>query len=76
MATGVSDEQIDRLANCLSKDDMVKIAEDYMDISDEIIKNRKFRHKDPQDFNRDIIRYWTVKNPDNQIQVTDITHIQ
>ena len=49
---------------------MMRIAEGYMDIGPETIKNLKNDHHDDSvGFNRDIIQYWMIKNRDNQIQV-------
>ena len=62
--------QIVRLAAAISADNMSAIAEGYMDISDETIKNKKFENKDDAEaFNREILKYWTYGNPDNQVQV-------
>ena len=76
MATGAGDRerltprQIVRLAAAISADNMAAIAEGYMDISDETIKNKKFENKDNAEaFNRDIIKQWAYRNPDNQVQV-------
>ena len=66
----LTQKQIVRLAAAISVDNMASIAEGYMDISDETIKNtwRENQGK-AQAFNRDIIKYWANKNPEDQIQV-------
>ena len=75
MATGgdldhLTRKQIVRLAAAISADNMASIAEGYMDIDDATIKNKKFENKDNAEaFNRDIIKHWMYKNPDNQVQV-------
>ena len=76
MATGAKDglltnREVVRLAASISANDMAAIAEGYMSISPETIKNIKFENKDDaQAFNRGIIRQWAYMNPDKQIQVT------
>ena len=61
--------QIVRLASAISATSMESIAEGYMDISDETIKNIRRDASNSEAFNKDIIKYWTHKNPDNQVQV-------
>ena len=62
MATGGASEQLThrqivRLATAISDHNMAAIAEGYMDISDETIKNVKYENKgNPEAFNREIIR--------------------
>ena len=81
MATGVNDgqltnPQIVRLASAISAKDMAAIAEGYMDIDDAAIKILESKHKyDAGAFNREIIRYWTRRNPDKQIQVIYTGHL-
>ena len=63
-------EQIVHLASAISANNMAAIAEGYLDISDEIIKNIKFETKDSAEaFNREIIKNWIYKNPENQLKV-------
>ena len=75
MATGGEDpgqltrKQIVRLAASISADNMQSIAEGYMDISPETIKNIRRDASNAEAFNRDVIRHWANKNPDNQVQV-------
>ena len=62
--------QIVRLAAVISADNMAAIAEGYLDISDETIENTKYENNDNAEaFNWDIIKKWTYRNPDNQVQV-------
>ena len=61
--------QIVRLASAISADNMESVAEGYMDIDHETIKNIRRDASSSEAFNRDIIRYWSNKNPDNQIKV-------
>ena len=65
-------KQIVRLAAVISVHKMAAMAEGYIDISDETIKNRKFENKDNAEaFNREIIKYWLNKNSGrNQIWVS------
>ena len=63
-------KQIVRLSAAISANNMMGIAEGYMDIDDATIKNKKFENKDDaQAFNREIIKIWQYKNPDNQVEV-------
>ena len=75
MATGVNDGQLTnrqlvRLAASISGDNMESIAEGYLDISPETIKNLKAvnRHNS-EAFNREILRTWISKNSENPRQV-------
>ena len=61
--------QIVRLASAISADNMESVAEGYLDIDHETIKNIRRDASNSEAFNRDIIRYWSNKNPDNQVQV-------
>ena len=66
----LSPPQIVDLAAAISADKMEAIAEGYLDIPSETIKNLKFETKDSAEtFNREIIRCWAYKNPENQVQV-------
>ena len=70
----LNNNQIVRLAANISANNMAAIAEGYMDISSETIKNKKYENKDDAEaFNRGIIRYWMNKNPDNQVEVSLIS---
>ena len=74
MATGgnpeqLTNRQIVRLAAAISADKMTSIAEGYMDIDNETVKNIRRNEGDSEAFNREIIRYWMNKNPDNQVEV-------
>ena len=64
--------QIVRLAAAISADNMAAIAEGYMDISDETIKNKKYENKDSAEaFNREMLKYWSYKNSgDDQVYVS------
>ena len=65
--------QIVRLAAAISANNMAAIAEGYMDISDETIKNKKYENKDDAEaFNREIIKYWLRKNPQEQVRVRSL----
>ena len=77
MASGGSPDQLTRkqivrLATAISADNMAAIAEGYMDIETETVKNLQYENRDKaQAFTRDVIRLWTNKNSGpNQIQVT------
>ena len=59
--------QIVRLAASISSDNMESIAEGYMDIDTETVKNTRRDASNSQAFNRDIIRVWANKNPDGQV---------
>ena len=62
----LTNRQIVRLAAAISANNMAAIAEGYMDISDETIKNKKYENKDDaQAFNREIIKVWVYKNSGN-----------
>ena len=64
-------KQIVRLAAAISAEKMAAIAEGYMDIDDATIKNKKYENKDDAEaFNREIIKTWLYKNPDNQVKVS------
>ena len=76
MATGKNDpdqlsrRQIVRLAAAISTDNMESIAEGYLDISPETVKNIRRDTSNSEAFNRDVIGYWCHKNLDNQVQVS------
>ena len=63
--------QIVRLAAAIPANNMAVIAEGYLDIDDATIKNIKYENKDDaQAFNREIIKLWAYKNPENQVKVS------
>ena len=64
--------QIVRLAATISAGNMAAIAEGYMGISDETIKNKKYENKDSAEaFNREMLKYWSYKNSgDDQVYVS------
>ena len=51
---------------------MAAIAEGYMDISDETIKNKKYENKGSAEaFNREMLKYWSYKNSgDDKVYVS------
>ena len=59
---GITPRQIVRLAAAISADNMAAIAEGYMDISDETIKNIRRDTSNSEAFNREILKYWINKN--------------
>ena len=60
---GITPRQTVRLAAAISAGNMAAIAEGYMNISDETIKNKKFENKDDAEaFNREILKYWINQN--------------
>ena len=61
--------QIVRLGATISADNMESIAEGYMDIDDVTIKNIRRDASNSEAFNRDVIRHWANKHPENQVQV-------
>ena len=64
-------EQIVRLGAAIPANNMAAIAEGYMGISSVTIKNKKYENKDDSEaFNREIIRHWANKNPENQVKVS------
>ena len=74
MATGgnseqLTNKQIVRLASAISAENMGSIAEDYMDISHETVKNIRCDASNSEAFIRDIIRHWMYRNPEHQAKV-------
>ena len=65
--------QIVRLASAISADNMESMAEGYLDLNPETVKNIRRDASNSEAFNRDVIRYWANKNPDNQVQVRGIS---
>ena len=82
MATGEASDQLNRrqivrLASAISAINMEAIAEGYLDINPETIKNIRHDASNSEAFNRDVIRHWTYKNPDSQVQVSkQADHLQ
>ena len=66
----LTNRQIARLAASISSDNMESIAEGYMDIDTETVKNIRRDASNSEAFNRDIIRFWANKNPDGQVEVS------
>ena len=74
MATGGSGQltgsQITRLAAAISAKDMKAIAEGYLKLEAETVKNIQYENGwDAEAFTRDIIRHWRNKNPGDQVEV-------
>ena len=74
MATGgksekLTNKQIVRLAAAISIDNMTSIAEGYMGINNETVRNIRRNEGNSEAFNRAILRHWTNKHPENQVQV-------
>ena len=67
----VSRKQIVRLASAISADKMTAIAEEYMGIEPETVKNLQYENSGKAEaFNRDVLRLWANKNSGpTQIQV-------
>ena len=63
-------KQIVRLASAISADNMESIAEGYLDLSPETIKNIRRDASNSEAFNRDVIRHWANKNSDDQVDVS------
>ena len=63
--------QIIRIAAAIKVNNMAAIAEGYLDIDDETIKNKKYENKDDTHaFNREMLKVWLCKNPHNQVKVS------
>ena len=53
-----------QLASAIAAKNMMAIAEGYLDITSETVKNKLYENPgDAEAFNREIIRYWANKNP-------------
>ena len=79
MATGgiseqLTPRQIIRLAAAISADHMESIAEGYMDMDPDTIKNIRRDASNSEAFNREVIRHWTYRNPSNQSGVLLSNH--
>ena len=70
----LSQQQIARLAAAISRDNMESIAEGYMDITPETVKNIGSDTSNSEAFSREIIRTWANKNPENQIEVIEFNY--
>ena len=72
MADGVdvplTNRQIQRLGDAISRDDMESFALGYLDIDNAIIKNMK-REETAEAFNREVLFRWRNKNPKYQVTV-------
>ena len=56
-------EDVVKLAAAIAAKDMKMIAEGYMDIASETVKNKLYENPgDAEAFNREIIRLWANKN--------------
>ena len=72
----LTNNKIVRLAAAISANNMAAIADGYLGISCETIKNKKSDNKDDAEgFNREIIRIWINRNPNNQVQVNLFPHL-
>ena len=59
----LSNKQIGSLATAITMKNMIVLAEDYLNISDEIIEALQYENRwDVESFNRDILRHWANKN--------------
>ena len=59
----LTDEKIAVLATAISVENMTSIAEGYMNISDETIKNLEYENRGKaQAFNREVLKLWRNKN--------------
>ena len=79
MASGAASEQLTRkqivrLAAAISADHMESVAEGYMDIDSDTIKNIRRDASNSEAFNRDVIRHWMYKNPSHQSMVLLSNH--
>ena len=67
-------KQIVSLAAAISADNMAAIAEGYMDISNETVKNLQYENRGQAEaFNREVIRLWKNQNPHDQVQVNIVS---
>ena len=67
----LSNNQIVRLAAAISADNMESIAEGYMNIAPERVKNIWIENQGKAEaFNRAIIRLWANTNPADQVAVS------
>ena len=69
----VTRKQIVRLAAAITANNMESIAEGYMDIDNETVKNLRRDASNSEGFNRDVLRYWTNKNSGpSQVRVRNV----
>ena len=68
----LTSRQIVRLGSAISADNMESIVEGYLGINDETIMNIRCDASNSEAFNREIVKHWMCKNPDNQVQVSSI----
>ena len=70
--THLTGKQVISLAASIGVDEMQVIAEIYMGFSPVVVKNLLFENNNQAEaFNREVIRIWANKNPQDQIQVSD-----
>ena len=71
MAEGrLTNEQRVQLSVAISANSMVKIALAYLNLSDADVKNIQNDEKGNSEAqNREILKAWSYRNPDNQVQV-------
>ena len=69
----LSGRQIVRLAASIPAKDMRAIARDYMNISYLTIGTLWSDSRNSLAFNKQIIRHWIMRNPDNQVNVSNCT---
>ena len=70
MPDQLTGRQIVRLAAAISAYNMASIAEGYLGISGEIIKKLQSENRDHAEaFNREIVRDWTRRKPQDQVKV-------
>ena len=74
----LSPNQIVRLARVITVDNMESIAEGYLEIEEETIKNLQHENKGKAEaFNRSVLRYWKNKNPEtNQNLVSSFLYLK
>ena len=74
----LSPNQIVRLARVITVDNMESIAEGYLEIEEETIKNLYHENKGKAEaFNRSVLRYWKNKNPEtNQNLVSSFRYLK
>ena len=65
----LTQNQIVRLEASISAINMAAIAEGYLGIRPETVKNMERDTRNSEAFNRDILRHWGNNNTQNQIQV-------
>ena len=65
----LTNPQIASLGSAIAADSMASIAISYMGIDNETMKNIDRDTRNAEAFNREILKQWTYRNPDNQVQV-------